>query len=137
MNKWLIIMSACALLLLTSCIAASTSPSSPLTNDDDEAPIAVLFSDADNPEHEQEANYYDALLELTSDFPDEMPELVIVDASDEEKVQYYDINQFPTILCLDGEEISLRIEGTNNKEDILKHFSNLFNMSLKMGLAIF
>ncbi|MCM2674868.1 hypothetical protein [Alkalicoccobacillus plakortidis] len=133
MNKWLIILSSCALLILTSCIAASTSPSSPISQTQEDAPVAVLFSDADNPEREQETNYYDALIELSSDYPDEMPELVIVDSSDQEKIQYYDIVQFPTILCLDGEDISLRIEGMNKKEEILMLLSNLLELNIKMG----
>ncbi|TSB45303.1 hypothetical protein [Alkalicoccobacillus porphyridii] len=133
MNKWLLIVNVCAVFILTSCVVASTSTSNPITEHDEDTPVTVLFSDADNPNHEQEANYYDALIELSSQYPDEMPELIIVDASEQDKVQYFDVQHFPTILCLDGDDISLRLEGMNNKEDILMKLSGLFQLDLKLG----
>lgn len=134
LNKWLpVLLTVCSLFILTSCIVASTSASNPITQHNDETPVTVLFSDADNPDQEQEANYYDALIELSTQYPDEMPELVIVDASEQEKIQYFDIDQFPTILCLDGDDVSLRLEGMNKKEDILRHLSGLFQLDLNIG----
>lgn len=132
-NRWLYLICTVALLFLTSCIAASTSASNPIEEADNDTPVALLFSDADNPEKEQETIYYDALIELTSSHPDEMPQLVIVDSSEQDKIQYFDIDQFPTILCLDGDDVSLRIEGTNKKEEILMLLSNLLELNLKLG----
>lgn len=125
MDKYIEMMIIGSIFLLSSCFSTAASIENPLLQHDEET-ITVLFSDSSNMHDEK--TYYDALLELKQNYPNHIPSLLIIDASDRDLIRYFNIKQFPTMLVLTGEEEDLRIEGTFTKDEILTHLVELFRL---------
>lgn len=114
-------------LLFTSACWASNVDSNPLATDREQM-MTVLFSN----EHSlrDEADYYDALLELQHAYPDESLPLQIIYSNDREKIKFFEIEQYPTLVVLYGNEIKLRIEGLHKKEEIIHQLEATLNIQV-------
>ncbi|MBM7095981.1 MULTISPECIES: hypothetical protein [Alteribacter] len=82
--------------------------------------IAVLFSDES--QIEQEVNYYDAVLDLQQDHTDKIDSVKVVDSDEEEYIQSYDIESFPTLIIISDHEVKVKIEGNLDSRQILNEF---------------
>ncbi|WP_409275438.1 small peptidoglycan-associated lipoprotein [Neobacillus sp. SCS-31] len=78
----------------------------------------IFFSD--EKEYSREAAYYDALIQLKKDFPEEMENLLVL-SSKEEKKYYdeYDVKSGPALIVLYKEKVMVRIDGLTTKEKII------------------
>jgi len=84
--------------------------------------MTVLFSNEQS--LRDEAEYYDALLELQHTHPDESLPFQIIYSSDKEMIKFFQIEQYPTLVVLYEDEIKLRIEGMHKKEEIIKQLED-------------
>ncbi|MGM0873497.1 MAG: hypothetical protein ACQEWV_01645 [Bacillota bacterium] len=77
----------------------------------------LFFSDVDN--IDREAVYYDALLDIRKEFPEEFENMkVISEHSDNGK---YNVDIYPSLLVIKKEEIVVQIEGAVlSKEEIMR-----------------
>ncbi len=89
--------------------------------------MTVLFSDTAN--IMKEDNYYDAILEMQSKFPDEHQSFIIIDSNEKEIVRHYGITTFPTMLVLYGESEQLRMVGPQSKENIITTLENAIQLT--------
>ncbi len=81
----------------------------------------VFFSDDDN--IDREAVYYDALLDIRENFPDEFENMKVI--SEKADNRLYEVDTYPSLLVVSKEEILVQIEGAVvSKEDILEPVSN-------------
>lgn len=108
-------------LLFTSACWASNASSNPLATSHEQM-MTVLFSNEQS--LRDEAEYYDALLELQHTHPDESLPFQIIYSSDKEMIKFFQIEQYPTLVVLYGDEIKLRIEGMHKKEEIIKQLED-------------
>lgn len=132
MDKYIELMIISSIFLLSSCFSTAASIENPLLQHEDET-IAVLFSDSSN--MQEEKTYYDALLELKQDYPSNIPSLLIVDANDRDLIRHFNIEQFPTMLVLTGEQENLRMEGVFSKDEILAHLMEIFHLNKEAKLS--
>ena len=108
-------------LLFTSACWSSNISNNPLATNHDQM-MTVLFSNEQS--LRDEAEYYDALLELQHAYPDESLPFQIIYSSDKEKVKFFNIEQYPTLVVLYDNDVKLRIEGFHQKEDIIRKLEN-------------
>lgn len=81
--------------------------------------MIVLFSDEKS--INKEANYYDALLEIQKNYPDESFPFQFVYSNNKEAVKYFNITTFPTLLILNPDEtVLLRLENSYLKDEIIE-----------------
>ncbi|WP_129079524.1 hypothetical protein [Anaerobacillus alkaliphilus] len=80
--------------------------------------ITLLFSD-DLFLH-AEGNYYDALLDVKRRYPEKIRSFNIIHSSDRDLVRHYEIQEYPTLLVIHNNYITIRVEGSLNKSDILE-----------------
>ncbi len=90
---------------------AETSPPYSLNKNEK---ITLFFSDENN--LEKESPYYDALLTLQNNFDDQ--KVIIINSSEEKLVNSFDIQEFPTLLIIKGEEVKGSLSGFQNYEKI-------------------
>lgn len=128
MDKYIEIVIISSILLLNACVSVATPSNNPLDNKEDET-VTVLFSDSST--LAQENTYYDAMLELQQSHPNQIPSFLIIDAEEKEAIRYYNVEQFPTLLILTGENEKLRIQGTYSKDEILKQLTDLLELEEK------
>lgn len=86
----------------------------------------VFFSDEKDYAHE--ASYYDAIIELKKQYPSEFDNMMVIPASNAKK--YYDlieIEQFPAILIVHGDEVIANVNGTVTKDQIIEPLSAVLN----------
>ncbi len=105
------------LLLVTSCSQSEDVIANyPFLQKKDEN-ITLLFSD----DHyiSAEGNYYDALLDVKRRHPEKIRSFNIIHSSDRELIRHYEILEYPTLLVIHNNSITIRVEGTLNKHDIL------------------
>jgi hypothetical protein len=119
-----------SILLLNSCLSATSSLENPLQQT--EEPITVLFSDSSTIQDEK--TYYDALLELQQNYPNDMPSFFIIDATERDAIRYFNIEQFPTMLVLTGDQENLRMEGIIPKDEILANLIEIFHIDKEAKL---
>ncbi|MFC0558769.1 hypothetical protein ACFFH4_06860 [Halalkalibacter alkalisediminis] len=133
MDKYIELMIVSSIFLLSSCFSTTASSiENPLLQHEEET-ITVLFSDSSKMQDEK--TYYDALLELKQDYPSNIPSLLIVDANERDLIRYFNIEQFPTMLVLTGEQEDLRMEGTFSKDEILAHLVEIFHLEKETKLS--
>jgi hypothetical protein len=121
-----------SILLLNSCLSATSSLENPLQQT--EEPITVLFSDSSTIQDEK--TYYDALLELKQNYPNDMPSFFIIDATERDAIRYFNIEQFPTMLVLTGDQENLRMEGIISKDEILANLIEIFHIDKEAKLPL-
>lgn len=113
---------------LTGCIATSDSTSSPpfIQND---VKTTILFSEPDPVD--QEKPYLDALLELQSLYPNEVPHVLVTSGEHEDVIRYFQIEQFPTLIVVQGDKVFLRLEGEYSTAQIIKEIERVYHLSSK------
>lgn len=79
--------------------------------------ITLLFSDEDF--IYAEGSYYDALLDVKKNSPKKIHSINIIQSSDRELVRHYEISEYPTLLVIHNENITIRAEGPLQKAEIL------------------
>ncbi|WP_332693799.1 hypothetical protein [Halalkalibacter lacteus] len=133
MDKYIELMILSSILLLNSCFSAASAIENPLQQHTEET-ITVLFSDSSTIQDEK--TYYDALLELKENYPSKMPDFLIIDANERDAIRYFNIEQFPTMLVLTGDQENLRMEGTLPKDEILAHLIEIFHVDKEAILPL-
>ncbi|MFC5712343.1 thioredoxin family protein [Thalassorhabdus alkalitolerans] len=102
------------LLGLSACVSFSEAETSPPYSLNENEKITLFFSDENN--LEKESPYYDALLTLQNNFDDQ--KVIIINSSEEKLVNSFDIQEFPTLLIIKGEEVKGSLSGFQNYEQI-------------------
>lgn len=93
----------------------------PLNEDIPQDKQLVFFSDDEN--IQREAVYYDALLDIKKNFPEEFENMKII--SEKTDNNQFEIETFPSLLVIDKKQVLVQIEGSVvSKEDILKPVSS-------------
>ncbi|OLO40727.1 hypothetical protein BTR23_04435 [Alkalihalophilus pseudofirmus] len=114
--------------LFTSGCWSSAATTNPLATDNTEY-MTVLFSNEES--LLEEASFYDALLEMQRLFPDKHFPFQIVYASERNVIRYFNVNTYPTLMVLSGDDIHLVIEGKHSKEDIIDMLTSTLEMKDK------
>ncbi|WP_059169990.1 hypothetical protein [Bacillus sp. FJAT-27445] len=84
----------------------------------------IFFSD--EKEYKRETAYYDALIELKKDFPDEMESLMVLSEGKEKKYyDEFDIKTGPALIVLYNEKVMVKIYGITTKEQIIQPVSQV------------
>lgn len=79
----------------------------------------VFFSDSSN--YNNEASYYDAIIELKQNFPNEIKNMKIVNPTDTKKYfKAFDIDDCPAIVVVYEEETLVKVVGDVSKEHIIE-----------------
>lgn len=106
------------LFILTSCTSnEEVITNYPFLQKKDEN-ITLLFSD--DQFITEEGNYYDALLDLKRQYPHKIRYFNIIHSKQQDLVQHYEINEYPTLLVIHNEKIAIRVQGPLQKAEILK-----------------
>jgi len=120
MKRSILIIFIIPVVVLSSCknILFSEGPSDFTINRDKQI---VFFSDVKN--IDKEAIYYDALLDIKEEFPEEFKNMRVI--SENKDKHRYEVETYPSLLVVSKEEILVQIEGTVlSKEEILEPVSN-------------
>lgn len=120
MKRSILIIFIIPVVVLSSCnnILFSEGPSDFTINRDKQI---VFFSDDKN--IDREAIYYDALLDIKEEFPEEFKNMRVI--SENKDNHRYEVDTYPTLLVVSKEEILVQIEGrVLSKEEILEPVSN-------------
>jgi hypothetical protein len=86
----------------------------------------VLFF-SDETDYDREAAYYDALIELKKQYPQEMDSMKVLSATTEKN--YYDtfnIQKCPAIIVIYKDKIMVNINGNASKEQIIHSVTQAF-----------
>ncbi|MEC2074758.1 hypothetical protein [Metabacillus fastidiosus] len=82
----------------------------------------ILFF-SDDSDIEREAVYYDAILDLRKEFPEEIDSMKVI--SDKKEYGPFKVDTLPSLIVVEKKEVVVRIEGTVLvKEKILNPISN-------------
>jgi hypothetical protein len=77
----------------------------------------LFFSDVDN--IDREAVYYDALLDIRKEFPEEFENMKVI--SEQSDNREYDVDIYPSLIVIEKEKIVVQIEGAVlTKEEIMR-----------------
>ena len=88
----------------------------------------IFFSDAE--EYEREVSYYDALIELKRDYPDEIKDMKIFTTSDSKKYfEKFQIDRCPALIVFYNNKVITVIEGKATVEEIVTPVSNALSSS--------
>ncbi|MCK0470593.1 hypothetical protein [Halalkalibacter sp. APA_J-10(15)] len=123
MDKYIMVFLLSSMFILTACVSVASTEENPLNHPDDEM-VTVLFSDSTSIQDEN--TYYDAFLTLQQHFEDEMLTFIIVDLNERDVIRYFEINEFPTMIVVTGENEHLRMEGILTEEEIITELFDLF-----------
>ena len=117
---------AASLLLLASC----TSKEEPeeLNFDQDVSQI-IFFSD--DKDYTHEAAYYDAIIELKNDFPEEVDNMMVL-AGEEADIYHkrFNVETNPAIIVFFQEQVVAKVDGIATKEQIVKPLSKALSKHL-------
>lgn len=84
----------------------------------------ILFFSDEN-QIDQEASYYDALLDLEKDYPDQIDKMKVYD---NRKGWEDEIETVPTLMVVDQRHVVVKIEGcVKKKEDIIKPLQHVLS----------
>ncbi|SDN23487.1 hypothetical protein [Alkalicoccus daliensis] len=123
MNKGLIIPLMFFWMMLPSCQHDNLSSKYPYLNNEEEL-VTLLFTENAESEPADHHAYYDALLDFQQEYPDALSKVHAVDETDHQLMQYYEVTDFPAMIILDGEEVQLRLEGSNDYTVIKDEIKN-------------
>jgi hypothetical protein len=88
----------------------------------------IFFSDEE--EYEREVSYYDALIELKKDYPDEIKDMKIFTTSDSKKYfEKFQIDRCPALIVFYNNKVIAVIEGKATVEEIVTPVSNVLSSS--------
>ena len=120
MKGWIIIILASFLFMTSAC---KNSDLDDVLVFDDNMQQIIFFSD--NNRYEEEASYYDAIIELKKEFPDEIKNMKVITAANTKK--YYDqfkIQNCPAIVLIHKKKVVLEIKGKATSAQIVSKLSN-------------
>ncbi len=112
--------------MLTGCVSPTSSVHSNLPSETNTEMVTILFSDPAS--YDKEHTYYDALLELQNNYPDQITSFQIIEADDKDPIKQFAVETFPTMLIIQGDNIHLRMEGNHVKEDIVAKLQQTFRL---------
>ncbi|TMW73032.1 thioredoxin domain-containing protein [Alteribacter natronophilus] len=125
-TKMLIFSGVLAVIWLCSgCDSARTSADHSLLGKENET-VTVLFSD--KMQAREEADYYDAILDLHRTYSDEINPVKIIEADESDLIASYEIERFPTLVIIEDNKVTKKIEGDLSSDQILSE--------LKSGLRL-
>lgn len=105
-----------SLLFISSC--SNFKPKDELNLDRNSKQIIFFSNEKD---YEQEAPYYDAIIELKKDFPNEIKNMKIITSNSAKKYyDTFDIQSSPAILLLYQDKVVVKIKGDTPAEQIIK-----------------
>ncbi len=113
-----------SIIFTTGCWSSEASNQNPLGTD--EASLVVLFSDESS--LHKEGEFYDALLDVRNSYPDKVFPLKIVNQTDRALIRHYEIIEYPTMLVVNRDGVTLRAEGAHQKEEIVSLLKEAFNI---------
>lgn len=115
-----------SLLFISSC--SNFKPKDELNLDKNSKQIIFFSNEKD---YEQEAPYYDAIIELKKDFPDEIKNMKIL-TSDSAKKYYdtFEVQSSPAILLLYQDKVVVKIKGDTSAEQIIKPLADALKNEL-------
>jgi hypothetical protein len=123
--KWVSVFVFGLLCLLQGCQSAYQ----PIITNDDSISINEIqtYIFIDEKFKSMEDDYYDALLQFKNKYPTQKYVVTIVESNDNmDLLELYDISEFPTLIMMNNENMLMRIEGNQTKEDILLKLNNTF-----------
>ncbi|WP_096435595.1 hypothetical protein [Alteribacter populi] len=88
--------------------------------------VTVLFSDEE--QIENESDYYDAILDFQRIHPDYIQSITVVSPNEEDLVEAYHIESFPTLIVLIDNDMTTRIEGNLTRAQIFNHLVSELNI---------
>ena len=111
------------LFLTASCNPINDSENLSLSEDMKQV---LFFSDEEDYMHE--ASYYDAIIELKQEYPQEFKNMMVIPASNAK--DYYDlveVNQFPALLVVHGDEVIVNVNGSVSKDQIIEPLTSVLD----------
>src|SRR3954471_18652159 len=118
-----ILLIASTLLLIMSC---DKKESINLWSIDQNTKQIVFFSDKED--YEQEVSYYDAIIQLKREYPEEIKNMKIFSASEmEDYTHIFQINHCPALLVYYKNQVIVEIEGTATTDDIVIPVANVLS----------
>ncbi|WP_084786836.1 hypothetical protein [Bacillus tuaregi] len=120
-----ILLLASTLLLIISCDKREPQHS---LNVDHNTKQIVFFSD--DKALEQEVSYYDAIIELKQEYPEEMKHMKILSASElDEYGNLFKVDHCPALLVYYRNKVIVEIEGKASTADIISSISRVLSSS--------
>ncbi|WP_078576059.1 hypothetical protein [Salipaludibacillus agaradhaerens] len=132
LNRWVMVMSLISFFcILSSCSnTKNISDNYPFLNDtEDNVPVTLLFSNESD--LAEEHIYYDALIDVQQSYPDKLSNVIVISQEEDELIDYYNIDTYPTLLILDDLHIKLRIEGPQGLANIYEEVEFILLNSLE------
>jgi hypothetical protein len=111
-----------SMLLLTACESIDEGSISKIELDG-EGYHLLFFSNEQYIELEE--NYYDVLLDLKKEFPEEMGNLYLVQSSKRNSIKRYGVDTYPTLIMIKEGKTLARIEGKQNKKEMLNKLTSV------------
>ncbi len=88
----------------------------------------VFFSDEE--EYEREVSYYDAIIELKRDYPEEIKNMKIVTYPDsKDQFETFQIDHCPALIVYYNNEVIVEIKGNVTTKEIVAPVSNVLSSS--------
>lgn len=120
------ILAASFLLLTSSCNMAYDYEDLEL---DHNVKQVVFFSDETDYNHE--APYYDAIIELKKDFPEEIDNMMVLSADKANKYyEMFQVEKCPAILVFYKDKVVVKVNGTVSKEQIIEPMAEVLSHDL-------
>ncbi|WP_075981078.1 hypothetical protein [Bacillus massilinigeriensis] len=89
----------------------------------------LFFSKETN--FDDEASYYDAIIELKKQFPNEVNNMLIISSDDaKEYLDEYDVKECPAIVVVYQNKVLTSVDGQISKEKIIKPIKNALSKEL-------
>jgi hypothetical protein len=84
----------------------------------------IIFFSNDNTHTEEEVAYFDALIELKKDFPQEVEDMMVFSSTEGKKYyQTFNIKSSPAIIVIYNQQVVANIYGTVSKDQIMSPIS--------------
>lgn len=116
------------LLFTTSC--SKTEANSELDFGEQETQV-IFFTDESR--YQYEAPYYDAIIKLKKEYPEEFKNMLIFSPQKAEKYyQTLKVKEFPTILILHKEQIIVKVHGEYSKDEIIQPITDALGADDKL-----
>jgi hypothetical protein len=115
------VLTVCSFILLSSC-QFGTSENDPRLLSFFEADALFISNDENM---DLEIDYYDALLEVKRLYPTELEEIIVINHNEIKNIQRkLPINSFPSLLLINEKQIITKIEGKQEKNNIIEILSS-------------
>lgn len=105
-----------SLLFITSCCNIKTN--NELILDKNSKQIIFFSNEKD---YKEEASYYDAIIELKKDFPDEIKNMKIISSENAKKYyEVFNVESSPALLLIYNDKVLVNIMGDTTTDQIIK-----------------